>query len=382
MAQVLPFTETDLKAAAGPSVFALGVDRLGLVTDLETGDGEITATVSGEYEVSLTIEVGPRSGIVTLYADCPCPAGLEDDFCEHCVAVGLAALRHDAAGDRGPLVSWLTSLTKNELVAEILGLADDDEELSRRLAAKAAARAASPGRVRDAVRRLLKPAGHVGREYADSVYQAANMIDSLIEDNGDAIGLARESFAWVKEASARSGYASPLIAEAARELLVAHLRACAAADPPPDPVELGTYLADLLVQDDFGVTPSLEDYSSLLGREGTVAIRDRVKAVHRAEPGNRNARHLTEAILKAEGDADALASFYRDELDRNLKEIESLKTASGDDAYRRLARLLAEAREYHVALGTAGQFTRYLSRLRADLKRRRNLMKILDENGL
>ncbi|MGH3167164.1 MAG: SWIM zinc finger family protein [Trebonia sp.] len=382
MAQVLPFTETDLKAAAGPSVFALGVDRLSRVTDLETGDGEITATVSGEYEVSLTIEVGPRSGIVTLYADCPCPAGLEDDFCEHCVAVGLAALRHSAARDRDLLVSWLTSLTKDELVAEILGLADDDEELGHRLASKAAGRAADPGRTGNAVRRLLKPDGGIGREYADSVYQAANMIDSLIDEDGDAIGLTRAAFAWVKEASARSGYASPLIAEAARELLASHLRACDAADPAPDPVELGTYLADLLVHDDFGVTPSLEEYSGLLGREGTLAIRDRIKAVHEAEPGNRNARHLTETILKAEGDTDALAAFYRDELDSNLNEIESLKTASGDDAYRRLARLLAEARECHVALGTTGQFTQYMSQLRADLKRRRNLMKILDENGL
>jgi hypothetical protein len=293
--------------------------------------------------------------------------------------------------DREMLVSWLTSLTRDELVAEILELADGDEELGYRLGLRASGRTTGPGCSGNAVRHLLNPEGRICREYADSVYQAANVIDSLIDtdaaqdvtgEDADAISLAREAFALVKKAYARAGDSSALIAEAARELLAAHLRACEAADPRPDPVELGTYLADLIVQDDFGVTPSLEEYSSLLGRHGALAIRGRVKAVHEAEPGNRNARHLTESILKAEGDADALNAFYTGNIESNLKEIEALKTASGDDAYLRLARLLAETFEFHDALGTTEQFGEYMSQLRTELRRKRNLMKILDENGL
>lgn len=398
MVHVLPFTETDLKAAAGPASFDRGLGCLSQVADLEIDEGAIIATVSGEYEVCLAIEIGRRSGIVTLHADCPCPAGQADRFCEHSVAVGLAALRHasghpavedraDAVTGRGLLVSWLTSLTKDELVAEILQLADEDGQLRHRLGLRAAGRTAGRADIRSAVRHLLKPGGRIGREYADSVYQAANVIDSLIGagvtgEGADAMSLAREAFAWVKEAHGRAGDSSALIADAARELLAVHLRACEAADPSPDPVELGTYLADLIVHDDFGVTPGLEEYSGLLGRQGTLAIRDRIRAVHKADPGNRNARHLTESMLKAEGDAAALAAFYTVSLGNDLKEIESLKTTSGNDAYRQLARLLADARECHDALGTADQFDEYMAQLRIELRRKRNLMKILDENGL
>ena len=341
MAQALPFTETDLKAAAGPS-FDRGLAFLREVTDLEIDDHEIdglqiTATVSGEYAVSLTVEVGPRSGIVTLYADCPCPAGQADDFCAHCVAVGVAALRTgndaDMGTDRDLISTWLTSLTKDELAAELLELANGDEDLGRRLSLKAALRITDPGRMRpgrieperigQAVRQLLNPPGPITREYADSVYRAANAIDALVDGYGDAdaIGLARAAFAWVRDAHARAadGSALPadgstlaadgstlaaggsaLIAEAARELLAAHLRACEAADPAPDPVALGAYLAEVIVYDTFGVTPNLEEYAGLLGRDGALAIRDRITAIHEAEPENRNARDLAESMLKAE----------------------------------------------------------------------------------
>jgi hypothetical protein len=253
---------------------------------------------------------------VTLYADCPCPADQEDDFCEHCVAVGVAAPRtgNDAGmdTDRDLIRTWLTSLTKDELTAEILEFADGDEDLGRRLSLKAALRITDSGRMRpgrieperigQAVRQLLNPPGPVTREYADSVYRAANAIDALVDGyaDADAIGLARAAFAWVRDAHARAGDGSALIAEAARELLAAHLRACEAADPAPDPVALGAYLAETIVYDTFGVTPNLEEYAGLLGRDGALAIRDRITAIHEAEPGNRNARDLSESMLKAE----------------------------------------------------------------------------------
>jgi uncharacterized Zn finger protein len=47
-----------------------------------------------------------------------------------------------------------------------------------------------------------------------------------------------------------------------------------------------------------------------------------------------------------------------------------------------VARLLLSARGCHEKLGTTAEFARYLAALRADQKRKRNLMKILDENGL
>ena len=72
--------------------------------------------------------------------------------------------------------------------------------------------------------------------------------------------------------------------------------------------------------------------------------------------------------------ADALA-VYR-------TTIGALKTQTGDDNYRRIASLLLSARACHQALGTPGEFNRYVAAVRAEQKRKRNLMKILDQNGL
>jgi hypothetical protein len=46
------------------------------------------------------------------------------------------------------------------------------------------------------------------------------------------------------------------------------------------------------------------------------------------------------------------------------------------------ASLLLSIRACHQALGTTAEFTRYLTVLRTGQKRKRNLMKILDQSGL
>ena len=82
----------------------------------------------------------------------------------------------------------------------------------------------------------------------------------------------------------------------------------------------------------------------------------------------------TSAISTASRPADALAVY--------LKAIEPLKAMTGDKNYRQLASLLLSIRACHQALGTTAEFTRYLTVLRMEQKRKRNLMKILDQNGL
>ncbi|MGW0883691.1 SWIM zinc finger family protein [Streptomyces sp. NPDC002671] len=72
--------------------------------------------------------------------------------------------------------------------------------------------------------------------------------------------------------------------------------------------------------------------------------------------------------------ADALAVY--------LRLIEPLKEPTGDRVYDRMAQLLLNARDCHQALGTEAEFTAYLVALRAELKRRRKLMSILDRHGL
>jgi hypothetical protein len=47
-----------------------------------------------------------------------------------------------------------------------------------------------------------------------------------------------------------------------------------------------------------------------------------------------------------------------------------------------MARLLLSVRGCHERLGSGAEFARYLAALRTDQKRKRNLMKVLDKNGL
>jgi hypothetical protein len=59
-----------------------------------------------------------------------------------------------------------------------------------------------------------------------------------------------------------------------------------------------------------------------------------------------------------------------------------IKRCSGWCGYQEIARLLFGARACHRTLGTDQQFTGYLCALRPEQKRKRNLMKILDQHGL
>ncbi len=72
--------------------------------------------------------------------------------------------------------------------------------------------------------------------------------------------------------------------------------------------------------------------------------------------------------------ADALGVY--------LRLLEPLKQSTGDRAYHEVTRLLRSIRACHERLGTPEEFSRYLATLRAELKRRPKLMKVLDKNGL
>ncbi|MFF5860010.1 SWIM zinc finger domain-containing protein [Streptomyces sp. NPDC012751] len=72
--------------------------------------------------------------------------------------------------------------------------------------------------------------------------------------------------------------------------------------------------------------------------------------------------------------ADALGVY--------LRLLEPLKRSTRDQAYHEIARLLRSVRACHERLGTAEEFSGRLAALRAELKRKPKLMRILDQNGL
>jgi uncharacterized Zn finger protein len=275
MALSSAFTEADIKRAAGDKSFARGREYLDSVEDLEIGGSEITASVYGNSEYRVSLAFGDDG----LTGDCTCPYGREGFFCKHCVAVGLAVLkigddlpRHVEAtrSGRQALESWLESLSKEDLLAELLALLREDRALHRRF--------------------------------------------ELVDSRGaaEAIGIAREAIDLVTDAFAHVDDSSGLVGGAAYELLDVHLRACEAA--PPAPAPLGNYVADLLLGNEYGLAPDLGDYADLLGDRGSAVVRERAAAAYAKDPKDWPARSLMETIARADGDVDAVVAIYAADL--------------------------------------------------------------------
>jgi uncharacterized Zn finger protein len=332
MASAIPFTEDDLQRAAGPVSYTRGLGYLNQVEDLEIADTWVAATVFGTeaYEVRLGFG-GDRAGVSGLLGECSCPFGMEGNFCKHCVAVGLAALKsEDQAPESGggtasarlewqSLVTWLASLTKDELLDELLELAENDRYLRRRLELRAAAEQADIEAVRNAVRRLLRVTDYIGgdqaRDYADNVRGAADAIGDLIDAGaaGAALEVARDAIHWFRQCMDQVDDSAGYVASAGCDLLSVHLLGCQAARP--DPVELADDLADLLLTDNHFLGPALTDYAELLGDAGMAALHERVAEAYAASPDDHYTRHLMGVLLEAEGDVDALIAFYATHLD-------------------------------------------------------------------
>ncbi|MBU3862902.1 hypothetical protein KN815_01900 [Streptomyces sp. 4503] len=93
------------------------------------------------------------------------------------------------------------------------------------------------------------------------------------------------------------------------------------------------------------------------------------------ETGAHDQQWLTLADqARAARPADALGVYRR--------LAEALTKQTGNAIYEQLTSLLLSIRDCHRRLGTQDEFTTYLTALRADQKRKRNLMRLLDQHGL
>lgn len=338
MAANLPYTEDDLRRAAGPASYTRGLGYLSQVEDLEFTGTWATATVFGSdaYEVRLRFG-GAGSGAAELRGTCSCPFGADGNFCKHCVATGLAALESGdvaplehtpaatgagatgAAADEHPLIAWLDSLTKDELLTELLELIVEVPGAASHLELRAAAQQTDVAGVREAVRRLIWVNDYVeyrtAGAYAENIRRAVEAIEDLIDAGaGDgAIDVARDAIWWLGRRFGMVDDSSGDIGSAAYELLDVHQLACASA--PPDPVELAGYLADLHLTERFPFMPALAGYAELLGEAGTAVLRERAAAAYEANPADFHVRHVMESVIEACGDVDALIAFYAANLD-------------------------------------------------------------------
>jgi uncharacterized Zn finger protein len=90
-------------------------------------------------------------------------------------------------------------------------------------------------------------------------------------------------------------------------------------------------------------------------------------------PASANGSPLAD-LLSTDRPADALPVYRR--------AIEPLRSQTGDPVYQQVAALLTKIRDCHQRLDTAPQFAVFLAALRADQKRKRNLIKLLNQRGL
>lgn len=65
-----------------------------------------------------------------------------------------------------------------------------------------------------------------------------------------------------------------------------------------------------------------------------------------------------------------------------LRAIEPLRSLTGDSVYQQVAALHVKMRDCQERLGAGAQFAAYLAALRRDQRRKRNLIKLLDQRGL
>jgi uncharacterized Zn finger protein len=326
MTEPAGFTRADLELAAGARSYDRGLGYLHAVADLEVTATEITATVYGssQYRVRLAGGGGSLSGT------CTCPYGQDGFFCKHCVAVGLSVLEigddlprqvEASRARRERLESWLATFSREELLAELLGLLDEDRDLRQRFELRAMSANADALAVRRAVMELiaLPHGGYVEESeayrYANDLDNAATAIEELVKagEAADAVLIAHEAIIRLSDSLEFVDDRSGAVEDSGRVLLAVHLLACQAA--VPEPVPLGHDLADLLLRDGYGLWPDLDDYANLLGGGGLAAVRERVAAAYAENPSSWRAKNLMESIARAKGDVDAVVAIYAAALD-------------------------------------------------------------------
>ncbi|CAL9533261.1 hypothetical protein SUDANB6_04101 [Streptomyces sp. enrichment culture] len=345
------FGEDDLRALAGPRSFERGLGYLDTVSGLEVGDGSVTAVVQGTDVHQVELTLGGDDG---LSGRCDCPHGQEADFCKHCGAVGLTVLRRArtiprqraaARARASGLEAWLTALSRDELLALVREQIAGDRVLRRRLELRAAAARCDLGTVRERVLALIDPRpsaryGYVEHAdapgYAQQVAEAAAALGALTAGGqaAQAVGPAEEAIRALGEAYEEIDDSDGVVGQAVDTVVEAHRKACEAART--DTERLAEWLAGRVLGSGSGVT-DLDplDYAEVLGPSGLARLRQPAAEAWRRGPSGWAERYLTERLVKAEGDVDAVVALYAQDLDpsgaTHLRIVEELESAGRAD---------------------------------------------------
>ncbi len=356
------FDAADLRLQAGRTWYARGLEYVDEVEELCWSSAEVTGTVrgTGVYHVRLWNNDGDLDGT------CSCPWGLKGNFCKHCAAVGSAALaaaekpQPEASAmfspEAGPvdmagIRAHLSATDQAELVALLVGLAENDPALRRRLSLRA---------------------GIGGFDSAELAALVETLRVRHCEDNADLARLCRNADDALRALEALAadhpGKVRPLYQRALKYLVdvdvddaatvldstVARgvkglVAVCRAA--PEDPVELARWLLDLQLSASRFPGIAVTELAETLGEEGLAGYWQQLCDLTENDPAgddddddemNGPSRSRAIILLREKylvdvtGDVDGLVALYAASLsnpDRYLRIGETLRAAGRiDDA--------------------------------------------------
>lgn len=327
----LIFDEGSLRRAAGSAAFERGQDSAGAVNGLRIANGTIRATVPGAETYCVELVAGPAAEVT---GNCSCPYGAEGNFCKHCVAVGLAALRHAAPNAdavrrpapeaRSPkptgdaAAAWLTTLGRDALLDLLAEESAAEPAVRDRLRLRAEAAQADHASIRDLVKGLLDPGDwQYDQEnddsasavaYGERVAEAGIVLSALIATRRAAESVDGIRWAlWRLSDVYERALGFSCLHEPMQGLERLHLRACRAAAPHAEPTT--RWLVGHLLGP-YGEVTSVDpaDYRDILGDAGLSRALELADAAWRQDPGKKTGR-LVERLLKARGDIDGLVAF-------------------------------------------------------------------------
>ena len=319
------------------------------VYDLVEHGGVVVAKVAGteDYRVRLWAEDG-------LAYSCDCPLGLDEEFCKHCVAAGLAWLEGDFSEDAprssatmDDVQRYLEGREKDLLVRIIMEQAMEDEGLRERLLLRASRMG---GLNLAAFRRAVDDAVDFD-EYSDSPWDHVRGIQNVL---GAIAELLEEGFA--AEVVELSEYALAKI-EGIRDYAVdgtiysiledLHHEACKRAKP--DPEALAKRLFEWELGGDHGTFfAAANTYADVLGESGLAEYRRLAEKewadvpVLGPDPENRPRYYgkrdrladIMQALAYRSGDVEALVAVKSKDLSNSFAYLEIAriyKQANDDD---------------------------------------------------
>lgn len=360
--------EATLQGLAGERAFDRGVNYFEdeRVIGLREDNGAITGQVRGsrDYRVRLWDDEDE------LGFTCNCPVGERDEFCKHCVAVGLAWLarcdgqtqnklksgsaRSQYVASDDELREYLMTLDKSEVVDFLIEHAEWDAEFRQRLVLAMAETANGPdlAAFRAAIDKALR---HRGFMDYDDVPTYARRIEGVVESlrsllkRGHAQAarelverLLRGVESALDEADDSDGHLGGLLGE----LQELHLEACRIGKP--DARALAKFLFEWELDSRWEVfLGAAGRYAGVLGKSGLAEYRKLAEAkwskVPVLAPGEEDSErfdgrwritHIMETLAKQSGDAEALAAIKSRDLSSAyhfLEIAETYKAAGNSD---------------------------------------------------